>query len=113
MSSPITSDSRAIRVTWIVWGVMLLLGCAVVVCHPDCQQANDSYARGARRWLAGEDLYDQGGSGFIYLPQSALLYSPFALLPKSIEHILWRFVTIGLFAAGTCRLCHLARNRTG
>src|SRR5258708_40254772 len=99
MPSPIFLTPRAIRVTWIFWGVILLLGTAVVVCHPECEQANDAYARGASRWLAGQDLYAEGGMGFIYLPQSAVLYVPFALLPRAGEHILWRIVTIGLFAA--------------
>jgi hypothetical protein len=113
MPAPNISDSRALRVTWIAWGVMLLLGCAAVVGHPDYRQANDSYADGARRWLAGEDLYADGGAGFIYLPQSALLYAPLTLLPKPVEHIVWRIITIGLFAAGIRRLCSVARNGHG
>jgi hypothetical protein len=107
------SDPRALRVTWIAWGLIVLVGSAVVVCHPECEQANDSYARGATRWLAGEDLYDQGGCGFIYLPQSALLYSPLTLIPRPLEQIVWRIVTIGLFVAGIARLCGLARNGSG
>src|SRR5262245_59170927 len=113
MLSPNKSDSRALRMTWTAWGVMLLLGCAVVVYHPDYRQANDSYADGARRWLAGEELYADGGAGIIYLPQSALLYSPLTLLPKPAEHIMWRIITIGLFAAGIHRLCSVARNGSG
>jgi len=113
MFLPITSDSRALRATWIVWGLIVLLGSVVVVCHPECQQANDSYARGATRWRAGEDLYDQGGSGFIYLPQSAILYAPLTLLPRPFEQAVWRLVTIGLFAAGISRLCGMARNQSG
>jgi hypothetical protein len=81
-----------------------------VVCHPNCRQASDAYAHGAQRWLAGEELYPEGGTGFIYLPQSALLYAPLTLLPRAVEQIVWRFLTIGLFAAGICRLCGLARN---
>src|SRR5262249_4469192 len=107
------SDSRALRVTWIVWGIVLVLGSAVVVCHPDSRQANDAYAHGAQRWLAGEELYPEGGTGFIYLPQSALLYAPLTLLSRPVEHVVWRVITMGLFAAGIYRLCTTARNGSG
>lgn len=113
MSAPFILSPRALRATWIAWGAILLLGCAVVVSHPDHDQANDAYARGASHWLAGQDLYFEGGTGFIYLPPSAVLYVPFTVLPKPIEHILWRVLTIGLFATGTFRLCRLAEEKCG
>src|ERR1051326_2908370 len=113
MPAPILSDSRAQRVTWIVWGIVLLLGSTVVVCHPDCRQASDAYAHGAQRWLAGDELYPEGGTGFIYLPQSALLYAPLTLLPRPVEHVVWRMITMGLFAAGIYRLCGVARDGRG
>lgn len=108
MLSQIALTSSAVRVAWTVWGIFLLAACAVVVHQTDRRPANDAYARGAARWAAGENLYVERGNGFIYLPQSALLYFPFSILPKPAEHALWRVVTIGLFGIGVFRLCRVA-----
>src|SRR5579872_7384901 len=104
---------RAVRTTWIAWAMFLAAACAVLVRQGERRPANNAYARGASRWLAGEFLYDQGGSGFIYLPQSAILHVPFLIFPKPLQHILWRTLTIGLFAAGVYRLCRLAEEGRG
>jgi hypothetical protein len=103
----------ALRATWVAWATILLLGCAVVVRHPEHPQANRAYARGARHWLAGDELYGEGGRGFIYLPQAAILYVPFTFLPRPLEDIAWRLITIGLFVAGTWRLCRLGQEGRG
>jgi hypothetical protein len=104
---------RAFRAAWIAWGLFLLAACVVVIRETDRRPANDAYARGAVRWAAAENLYVEGGGGFIYLPQSALVYLPFALLPRWLEHSLWRVLTIGLFGVGVWRLCRLAGQHAG
>ncbi len=43
-----------------------------------------AYAVGAHNWLHSQALYDGTGQGFIYLPQSAILYIPFFIMPKFI-----------------------------
>ena len=108
MLPKIVLGPHALRAAWIAWGLFLVAACVVVVSEANRRPANDAYARGAVRWAAGESLYVEGGGGFIYLPQSALVYLPFALLPKWAEHSLWRVLTIGLFAVGVWRLCRLA-----
>src|SRR5215472_17301359 len=95
---------RALRAAWIAWGLFLLAACGVVIRETDRRPANDAYARGAVRWAGAENLYVEGGGGFIYLPQSALVYLPFTLSPRWAEHALWRVFTIGLFAIGIWRL---------
>jgi alpha-1,2-mannosyltransferase len=106
-------NPRAVRMTWIVWGLFLLSAFIVLVGLRDWRPASNAYARGASRWLAASNLYDEGGRGFIYLPQSAILYAPFSLVPQPAQHFLWRSVTIGLFVAGVYGLCRLAGRGTG
>ena len=102
--------SKANSVTWIAWAIFLLAVCTVLFWKETGKPVNRAYACGAQRWLAHESLYD-GGSGFIYLPQSAILYAPFHLLPYAAEQILWRIVTVGLFAVGVFRLSRLVGNQ--
>lgn len=113
MLSPILSSPRAERVTWGVWGVVLLAACAVLAFQPDRRPVNGIYARAAARFRAGLDLYDEGGCGFIYLPPSAVLYLPLTFIPGLPQNVLWRTITIGLFAAGVHRLSRLAAVGTG
>jgi hypothetical protein len=66
-----------------------------------------AYYDAANRWFAGENIYNLDGYGFVYLPQSALLFAPFALLPSWLSDIAWRCVNVGLFAWGFKRLATL------
>jgi alpha-1,2-mannosyltransferase len=104
---------RATRLTWIAWGVFFLAACLVLAIPKDRRQASAAYARGAERWRNALDLYDEGGKGFIYLPPSAVLYVPFSLLPRYPQDVLWRLVTIGLFAAGVYQFCRMAGEERG
>ena len=65
----------------------------------------------ALHWMSAEPLYDGEGSGFLYLPQAAILHVPFALLGHPLGSIVWRGVTIGVFAFGLSRLCQFSRHR--
>jgi hypothetical protein len=100
--------NRATRLAWIAWGVFFLAACLVLAVPKDRRQASAAYARGAERWRNALDLYDEGGKGFIYLPTSAVLYVPFSLLPKYPQDVLWRLVTVGLFAAAVYQFCRMA-----
>src|SRR5207237_7715918 len=71
---------QAVFTTWIAWAVFFLAVCIILFWKETGTPVNTAYASGAERWLAHEDLYG-GGCGFIYLPQSAILYGPFYLLP--------------------------------
>ncbi len=101
------TDDSATTATWITWALFFLAACVVLFWTETGLPVNHAYTCGSQRWLAGQNLY-HGGCGFIYLPQAAVLYAPFHVLPDAAEHVLWRFVTIGLFALGICRLSRLA-----
>ena len=68
-----------------------------------------AYRMAAQQWYAGEDIYSGDGRGFIYLPQAAVLFGPFAILPPILGDVLWRVVTVGTFALGVYRLAAVVR----
>lgn len=85
------------RVTWATWGAFLLVLCMVGVAT-GFKRHIDAYDFAAARWLAGEQIYSMGGTGFIYLPSSALLYLPFHWLGNPVGQIAWRCLNVGLLA---------------
>ncbi|MBI3864357.1 MAG: hypothetical protein HY290_20935 [Planctomycetia bacterium] len=97
----------AIRLTWFTWAGFFAAVCLVFFCKETGLPVNHAYARGAQCWFERTDLYGVEG-GFIYLPQSAIVYTPFYLLNGAGEQIAWRLVTVGLFALGVFRLSQLA-----
>ena len=62
------------------------------------------YRSASISWLSGEPVYSGTGRDFLYLPQSAILYVPFAVMGQVIGGILWKTLNIALFAVGTHRL---------
>jgi alpha-1,2-mannosyltransferase len=68
------------------------------------------YRRAAKLWWTPGPIYGEAGSkhGFLYLPQAAVLFTPFALLPASVGEPLWRVVSIGVYAWGVLALCRVA-----
>ncbi len=96
------------------YGLWLLLFVVVstLIALGSQHSVTPSYWRAAENWLAGQALYDGTGRGFIYLPQSAVLFVPFAVLPPLFREIVWRFVTIGFFAWGLERLAAAGQQRS-
>jgi hypothetical protein len=62
-----------------------------------------TYHQASSDWWAGKDLYG-GLGGLHYLPQFALIFSPFHSLPVPIGDIVWLFCWIVLLATGVWRL---------
>lgn len=64
------------------------------------------YARASRQWWASESMYGKGSAdagtvhGYLYFPQSAIAYSPFAYVPSGLGEIAWRLVGIAGYAWG-------------
>ena len=95
------------RRVWLAWALLWLLFAAEgLLGRPP--SVGRVYRESARQWWAQQPLYNQIGKGFLYLPQAALLQTPFAALPEGLAEVAWRTVTIGLFALGVYRLATLA-----
>lgn len=65
------------------------------------------YRRASELWWSRGPLYTEGVAGFLYLPQAALVFSPFAALPAHAGEILWRWVGILGYAWGVWSLTRL------
>lgn len=95
------------RAAWAIWALLLFVVCCYVVANPGKRSVTPAYRHGSEQWVSGKPLYNGTGGGFIYLPQSALIFAPFAMLPESLGEVLWRCLTISTFAVGTVKLVRL------
>ncbi|MGD9897120.1 MAG: glycosyltransferase family 87 protein [Candidatus Methylacidiphilaceae bacterium] len=90
-------------------GVFLWLGylaiLALVVAQAPEHAVTPTYAAASQAWWQHRNLYDlQSVHGFLYLPQSAILYAPFGLLPPIPREILWRTTNLAILASALARL---------
>ena len=59
------------------------------------------YWLASRQWWASQEMYGskemtlQGRHGFLYFPQAAVLFTPFAYLPLAVSEVLWRGLGLG------------------
>jgi len=103
-------DARAGWTTWVIFLVGISIALAVV---PERSGVTHVYREALQHWLAGQDLYEKSGHGFLYLPISAVLYFPLLLKPTLLGEIIWRVFTVGTFAWGTWRISLLAAEWLG
>lgn len=87
-------------VGWSLWLVLIVVLAGIQITG-NRKSVTNAYADGARGWLQGGDLYSDTGHGFLYLPVSAIILSPLAIVPGPAAEIAWRILTVGVFAAGT------------
>lgn len=103
------SDRDAGRYAWIGW-IVLFLVTAAIIASGSARTVVPAYREGAVYWMSGTTIYAHPGvGGFVYLPQAAVLFIPFALLPPVVGEVLWRLVNIGVFAFGVFQFSRLAR----
>lgn len=103
---------KAVRIAMAGW-IVLFLAVSAIVVFDGKRSVVPSYRAGALDWIAGQPLYDGTGvGGFVYLPQAAVLYVPFALFPPAAGEVLWRLAMIAAFAAGLYRFGRLAGERS-
>jgi hypothetical protein len=96
------SDKHLSQVAWTLWGMMFVFVAAQVLHNDRPDNSNEcwGYARATSAWWDRENLYDITNiDGFLYLPQAAIIYTPFAVLNHPIGDVLWRLV-------GLCAFCH-------
>lgn len=86
---------------WLVYGIVLG---AIVAVEPDRRTVTPNYRQAAEKWWEGkQDIYTGKKKGFLYLPQAAILYGPFAALPKRVGEPLWRWAGLAALAWGLWR----------
>jgi alpha-1,2-mannosyltransferase len=108
-----SSDRRVLWTAWAGWAVLFLVTAAMIV-GGSGRTVVPSYRIAALNWFAGQGLYDGTGvGGFVYFPQAAILFAPFAMFPPVMGEVLWRLVIIGAFALGIRNFARLAGERSG
>ncbi len=100
--------ARAALAIWLTYGSVLGV---LVALEPDRRTVTPNYRQAAEKWWPGEeDIYTGKKKGFLYLPQAAILYSPFAILPKRLGEPLWRWVSLGILAWALWRAARVFRS---
>jgi hypothetical protein len=105
--------ARESALGWFVWLIFALVITVIVARHPTVKAVSNGGRVAALHFLHGEPMYVPGRDGWIYPVQSAVVYLPFALLPRTLFEVVVRLVGIGLLARGTWRLAGLAGRRPG
>jgi alpha-1,2-mannosyltransferase len=99
-------------VAWVAWFVVFTVVAVLVSRNPIKHNDCGIYRGASQQWWAGKGLYvnnrNRGSDGFLYLPQFALAYTPFAALGFPVGDIAWRALGLGLFVAGLWRISGIA-----
>jgi hypothetical protein len=99
---------RALRAAVGLWVLFALIVGIIVASRPDKRTVTPEYRQASEKWWAGkESPYDMSQVGYLYLPQEAILYTPYQVLPKRIGEPLWRWTGLALLAAGLWRVAGL------
>jgi alpha-1,2-mannosyltransferase len=101
------------RLALLIWAVIAVVVFTIVAVQPDRRTATLEYQKASTRWWDSDNLY-KGKNNYLYLPQAAMLYTPFNILPKRVGEPLWRMVCLGSLALGLWVAArHLAPERAG
>jgi hypothetical protein len=65
------------------------------------------YAQAVEQWWAAIDPYGPGSHGFLYLPASIVLFTPFALAGSKLGGVAWSLLSAGVYGSGLMRLARL------
>lgn len=98
------------RVAWLAWiGMAISIGLILYFddLHGRERSVVPNYRAAVVNWIAGKPLYNMGGSGFVYAPQCALVFVPWALLPKPYGEIVWSCTILAVLAAGVYHLTRM------
>lgn len=102
---------RAVLAIWILVGVIVF---TIVAVDPIGRSATKEYQEASSRWWQGQESLYKGKNKYLYLPQAAMIYTPFNILPKRVGEPLWRMACLGTLAFAIWTAArHLAPNQAG
>jgi hypothetical protein len=99
-------------VAWLLW-VTLFAVVSLNIALGSKRSVTHNYRTAAVAWQGASELYLGQGTGFIYLPQAAITFVPFACLPQRAGDIAWRLFTVGMFSWGVWRLSDWVGRESG
>lgn len=95
---------------WGLWGAITIAVVVYSIVKPGEHTVSPTYWEASRQWWASQEMYGRRDEspealhGFLYLPQAAILATPFAYLPLIVAECLWRVCNIGTLAWAMWRL---------
>ena len=95
MTTP--KKEMALKVAAALWVVAMGVILVHVWMRPESNTLYKVFRAGGARWLAGENLYPKVDE-YIYSPFAAAFFAPLALLPDRVAGILWRLMSLGVYA---------------
>ncbi len=99
---PSTAERRA----WFLWCVFAVVIAVIIIARIKPSWVTATYFPTASRWWrSAGDIYTEGIKGYLYLPQSLYLFTPFLALPEGpVREIVWRLFGLALLAFGLRRV---------
>lgn len=109
MSSVSLKYRKSAQYLWTFFIIAMLtwVGCSLAK-----RSVLPDYIFAAQRWLAGEGIYSFSGRGFLYFPQAAIFFIPFAKLPLLSRELLWRFLSVLAYALALRRYVNCCQYNT-
>ena len=105
--------SRWNTLAWSILGIVFAGMALYLILNPTRTGVVPNYRFASTHWWISESMYPGGTHGFLYLPQFAVLFTPFNLIqPPVIGEILWRAMGFGLFAFALLRLAPIVSPKT-
>ncbi|MGD0463303.1 MAG: glycosyltransferase family 87 protein [Tepidisphaeraceae bacterium] len=99
---------RLMWIAWGLWGFAVILVSTLVYIHPFNTNLCSTFSPSSRNWWAGRDLYFTASiDGFLYFPQFAIIFSPFAFAGNPVGDMAWRLAGLALYCVGLLRLAKL------
>lgn len=92
-------DRRYEGAALLLWLTAWLVVAVLVARDPTGRTVTPVFHDAVRRWWARESLYS-GSASFHYMPQFALLFTPFHFLPAPWGDILWRLAAVAACVYG-------------
>ena len=100
--------SRWNTLAWSILGVVFAGMALYLILNPARTGVVPNYRFASTHWWISESMYPGGTHGFLYLPQFAVLFTPFNIIqPPVLGEILWRAMGFGLFSYALFRLVQI------
>jgi hypothetical protein len=107
-------ERKALHAALFVWILFALIVCGIVAVQPDRRTVTHEYRQASTKWWASAPNVYPKKNGFLYLPQAAIIYTPYNLLPSRIGEPLWRLTMLSALAGALFLACKkLSTERTG
>ena len=103
-------DRRGVQAAWALWVVVFMAFTIVTIARPEFRSQTTAYRNASKNWLSGQNIYTQREGEMNYLPQFAILFSPFAGLSKPAGDALWRLLQMGVYVSSIQRLAGAAQS---